>query len=69
MLSSVDKLSNNLSKNQFKETRKYLELFYVEQRNHPQTNNVTEGGEEGEAMHVHKDYQNYPCQPLTFTPD
>ena len=69
MLSSVDKLSNNLSKNQFKETRKYLELFYVEQRNHPQTNNVTEGGEEGEAMHVHKDYQNYPCQLLTFTPD
>ena len=56
MLSSLDKLSRNLNKDQFKENRKYLESFCVEQRNHPQTNNVTEGGEEDESMHVHEDY-------------
>ena len=56
MLSSLDKLSSNLSKDQFKETRKYLESFYVQQSNQTQTNNVTGGGEEGEAMHVHEDY-------------
>ena len=69
MLSSLDKLSSNLSKDQFRETRKYLEPCYVEQRNHPQTNNVTEGGEEGEAMHIHEDYQNRPYQPPTLTSD
>ena len=42
MLLSLDKLSSNLSKDQFRETRKYLESFYVEQRSNPQTNNVTE---------------------------
>ena len=56
MLSSLDKLSSNLSKDQFRDTRKYLESFYVEQRNQTQTNNVTEGGEEGEVMHIHEDY-------------
>ena len=69
MLSSLDKLSSNLNKEQFRETRKYLELFYIEQPNHPQTNNVTEGGEEGEAIHIHEDYWNYPYQPPALTPD
>ena len=59
MLSSLDKLSSNLSKDQFRETRKYLESFYIEQQNQTQTNNVTEGGKEGEAMHIHEDYQNH----------
>ena len=69
MLSSLEKLSSNLSKDQFREARKYLESFYVQQPNQPQTNNVTEGGEEVEVMHVHKDYQNHPYQPPTLTPD
>ena len=69
MLSSFDKLSSNLSKYQFRETRKYLESFYVQQPNQPQTNNVIEGGEEGEAMHIHEDYQNCPYQLPTLTPD
>ena len=38
MLSSLEKLSSNLSKGQFKETRKYLESFYVQQPNEPLTN-------------------------------
>ena len=45
MLPSLDKLSSNLSKDQFRETRKYSESCYIEQRNHPQTNNVAEDGE------------------------
>ena len=69
MLSSLDELSSNLSKDQFRETRKYLESFYVQQPNQPQTNNMTEGGEEGETIHVHEDYQNHPYQPPTLTPD
>ena len=69
MLFSLDKLSSNLSKDQFRETRKYLESFYVQQPNQPQTNNVTVGGEEAEAMHVHEDYQNDPYQPPTPTPN
>ena len=69
LLSSLDKLSSNLTKDQFRETRKYLESFYVQQRNQPQTNNVTEGGEEGEAMHVHEDYRNHPYQRPKLTPD
>ena len=69
MLSSLDKLSSNLGKYQFRETRKYLKSFYVQQPNQPQTNNVTEGGEEGEAMHAHKDYRNHPYQPPTLTSD
>ena len=68
-LSSLDKLSTNLSKDQFRETRKYLQSLYVQQPNQPQTNNMTEGGEEGEAMHVHEDYQNYPYQLQTLTSD
>ena len=47
MLSSLKKLSSNLSKEQFRESRKYLESFYIQQPNQPQTNNVTEGGEVG----------------------
>ena len=43
MLSSLDKLSSNLSKEQFKETRKYLESLYVQRLNQPQTNIMTEG--------------------------
>ena len=69
MLSSLDELSSNLSKDQFRETRKYLESFYVQQPNQPQTNNMTEGGGEGEAIHVHEDYRNHPYQPPTLTPD
>ena len=69
MLSSLDKLSSNLSKDQFKESRKYLELFYVEQRNQTQTNNVIEGGEEGEAMHIHEDCRNHPYQLPTLASD
>ena len=52
MLSSLDKLSSNLSKDQFRETKKYLESSYIQQPNQPQTNNVIEGGQEGEATHV-----------------
>ena len=69
MLFSLNKLSSNLSKDQFRETRKYLESFYVQQPNQPQINNVTVGGEEAEAMHVHEDYQNDPYQPPTTTPN
>ena len=57
MLSSIDKLSSNVSKDQFRETRKYLESFYLQQPNQSQTNNLTECGEKGEAVHVNKDYQ------------
>ena len=67
MLSSLDKLSRNLNKDQFKENRKYLESFCVEQRNHPQTNNLTEGGEEDESMHVHEDYLTI-CHPYHLPP-
>ena len=56
MLSSLENLSNNLSNNQFRETRKYLESFYIQQPNKPQTNNLTEGGEEDETILIHKDY-------------
>ena len=69
MLSFFGKLSSNFNKDQFRETRKHLESFYVEQRNHPQINNVTEGGEEGEPMHVHEDYRNQPYNPPTLTSD
>ena len=42
MLPSLDKLSSNLGEDdQFRETRKYLESFYSQQPNQPQTNNVT----------------------------
>ena len=69
MLSSLDKLSSNLSEDQFRDTRNYLESFYVQEPNQPQTNNVAEGGKEDEAMHVNEDYQNHPYQPPTLTPD
>ena len=69
MLSFFGKLSSTFNKDQFRETRKHLESFYVEQRNHPQINNVTEGGEEGEPMHVHEDYRNQPYNPPTLTWD
>ena len=65
MLSSLDKLSNNLNKDQFRETRKYLESLYVQQPNQPQDNNVTEGGEVGEAMFVNEDYQKHTYQSTT----
>ena len=69
MLSSLDKLSFILSKDQFRETSKHLESFYIQQPNQPQTNNVTEGEEEGEAMHIHEYYRKCPYQPQTLTPD
>ena len=68
MLSSLDKLTSNLSKNQFRETRKYLEPLYVQQPNQPQTNNEIEGADEGEAMHNHEDYWNHAYQLPTLTP-
>ena len=58
--SSLDKLTSNLSKDQFRETRKYLESFYVQQPNQPQTSDVTGGEKEVETMHVHEDYRNQP---------
>ena len=66
---SLDILFSNLSKDQFRETRKYLESFYAQQPNQTQTSNLTEGGEEGETTHVHEDYQNHPYQPPTLTSD
>ena len=63
------KFSSDLIKDQFRESRKYLEPFYTWQPNQLQTNNVTKGGEEGEAMHVHDDYQNHPYQPSAPTSD
>ena len=68
MLSSLDKLSSNLSKDQFRETIKYLESFYVQKPNPRQSNNVREDGEEGEVMYTHEDYWNHPYQPETLTP-
>ena len=67
MMPSISKLSSYLNKDQFRLIRKYLELFYVEQQNHPQTNNVTEGREEGESMHIYEDYRNRPYHPPTLT--
>ena len=69
MMSSLDKLSSNLNKDYFREIRKYLESFYVQQPNQPQTNNVIEGGEEGEAIHAHEDYQNQLYQLPTLISD
>ena len=69
MLSSPDKFSSNFSKEQFRETRKYLESFYFQQPKQPQSNNVTEGGEVGEAMHLHEDHQNHPYQPPELMQD
>ena len=69
MLSSLAKLFINLKKGQFRETRKYLESLYVQQPNQLQINIVTEGREEGEAMHICKDYRNHPYQPPTLMPD
>ena len=66
MLSNLDKLS---SKDQFRETREYLESFYVQQPNRPQTNTMAEGGEGGEAMDVHEDYRNHSYQPPTLMPN
>ena len=56
MLSSLNKLFSNFSKDQLRESRKYSESFYIQQINQPHTNKVTEGGEEGEGMHVNEDY-------------
>ena len=67
MLSSLDKLSSNVSKDQLRESRKFLESFYFQQTNQPQTNNVIKGGEE--VMHAHKDYWNHPYLCPTLTPD
>ena len=69
MLFSFNKLSNDLRKGKCRETRKYLESFYVQQQNQPQINNVAEDGKNGEAIDVHEDYQNHPYQPPTLTSD
>ena len=69
MLSSLDTLSSKLSKEQFGDMRKYLQSFYFQQPNQPQANNVIEAGEEGEAVHAHKDYQNHPYQTPTLMSD
>ena len=52
MLSSLNKLSSNLSKDQFRETRKYLESFYAQQPSQAKSNDMTEDGEECKAMHL-----------------
>ena len=69
MLSSFNKLSNDLRKEKCRETRKCLESFCVQQQNQPQINNVAEDGKNGEAMDVHEDYKNHPYQPPTLTSD
>ena len=69
ILSSLNKLSRSLSKDQFRETKKYLELFYVQQPNQPQINNVTESRKEGEVIHVYEDYRSHPYQLPTLKPD
>ena len=69
MLFSSDKLSCDLNKDKFRQIRKYLESFYIEQGSHPQTNNVIEGGKEGESMHVYEGHQNYPYHPSRLTSD
>ena len=56
MLSSLNKLFSNFSKDRFKETRKHLGSFYVQQPNQPQTNNMTVGGEESKGIHAHEGY-------------
>ena len=68
MLSSLDDLFNNLSRDQFRETRKYL-VILCSTTNQQQANNVTKGREEGKAMHFHEDYRNHPHQPPTLTSD
>ena len=62
-------LSSNLNEDQFRDTKMNLETFYAEQRNHPQTNNLAEGREESEFMHVHEDYRNHPYHWPTLTLD
>ena len=69
ILSSLNKLSRNLSKDQFRETKKYLELFYVQQPNQPQINNVTKSRKEDEVIHVYEDYRSHPYQLPTLKPD
>ena len=69
MLSSLEKLSSNSRKDKFRVTRKYLESFYVQQPNQPKSNSLIEDGEEGEAMHVHEDYQHRLYQLPTLTQD
>ena len=69
MLSSLDKLSSNLSKDHFRVTRNYLESFSIQQPNQPQINNMTVAGKDGEIMHVYGDYQNHPYQLPTLTSD
>ena len=68
-LSSLEKLSSSLNKNQLRETRKYLELFYIQQPNRPHLINVTEGGKEGEVMHVYGDHRSHSYQRPTRTSD
>ena len=46
MLSSLNNLSSNMSKQQFREIQKHLESFYIQEPNKLQINNVTEGGKE-----------------------
>ena len=55
MLSSLDKLSSNLSKDQFRETRKNLLSNQISTTNQPQINNMTEGGKVGEVVHFYDD--------------
>ena len=51
------KLSSNLTKDQFRKTRKHLESLYFQQQNQPQINNMMKRGwKEAEVMHVYQDY-------------
>ena len=61
--------AQQLEQNQFRETRKYLDSFYVQQPYQSQNNNATESGEEGKAIHIHEDYRNHCYQLPTLTSD
>ena len=63
MLSSLDELFTNLSNDQFKETKKYLELFYIQQPSQSQSNTATEVDKRVKSMQV----QNCPYQLPTLT--
>jgi len=57
MMSPLDKLANNLSPDQFRETRRYLESMYRETSSH--VNNVDD-------MQMAEDYRNHPFIPPTL---
>ena len=69
MLSFLDSLPSNLSKDQFREIRTFLESFYIHQPNQPQTNNAAEVREKGDSMYANKNYRNHSYQLPAPTAD